>query len=78
MEIRYEWRVLSDDGLLKEPRKTSDEENVNYFSGNDWKWYNDYKTEQEANEALEQWYKECDEWDNFGELLTLVKTVRKD
>lgn len=76
MEIRYEWRVLSDDGLLKEPRETRDGHSVNYFSDGSYKNYDNYKTEDEAYTAMKRWIEKEGQGQWYTSWYTLVKLVR--
>lgn len=67
MKSKYFWKVLSEDGLLKEPVYKSQfgyEENLNYCGG--------YDTEFDAQQAVIKAKKDASPWD-FPRELILIK-----
>ena len=70
IQKRFDWRVITEDGLLKEPRKTGpyyDEKSLNTYSG--------FETEEEAVQALKDFVSENDYWYSGNEL-TLVAVYK--
>ena len=66
VQKRLYWKVVSEDGLLKEPRKYGpvyDEKTINNYQG--------FETEEQAVQALRDFVSENDLW-YAGNELTLV------
>jgi hypothetical protein len=74
MERRYEWRELTDDGLLKKPQDTGpyyDTDNVNHYGG--------YQTEEQAIAGLKA-YADRTRWGSTDDmvLVAIYSTRRPD
>lgn len=70
MKMRYQWRILTDDGLLKRPEPWGP-----YYDENELKW--SYDSEQEAVEDYQTYLKDDGVY-GVPDRLVLIKTYEKD
>lgn len=71
MRIKYQWKILSEDGLLKDPKYHSE-----YYEDNLNGWRGGYATEFEAEEALAQAFAENGDYVPQEVVLVKVYEVR--
>lgn len=74
MKIKYMWKVLSEDGLLKDPPIFIDSYNYE-FDVNQTDSYDDLETEEQAYENLQRVSNESKDWNMKCFEFVLVKIV---
>lgn len=67
LKVRYYWRELNDDGLLKEVRSTR------YYDGGSTLGRYGYCTEEEALDDLKNW---CDVYRRMHSEFVMIKTYK--